>query len=142
MYLSHYNLREKPFKINPDPRFLWLGETHKEALATLKYGILENKGFKVLAASNGMEAVEKFSLNAGEISAVLMDLIMPGMSGEDAAKQIRSIRDDTSIIFTTGYHDLEPGELSGGAGITEMLYKPYKMKALVEKINEVISRTA
>ncbi|MCJ7470821.1 AAA family ATPase, partial [Candidatus Bathyarchaeota archaeon] len=35
MYLAHFELQEKPFKISTDPRFLWLGEKHKEALATL-----------------------------------------------------------------------------------------------------------
>ena len=45
MYLNYYNLKAKPFSISPDPKFLWLGEKHAEALASLKYGILENKGF-------------------------------------------------------------------------------------------------
>lgn len=53
MYLNHYNLNLKPFEISPDPRFLWLGEKHKEALAALEYGILENKGFLVLTGDAG-----------------------------------------------------------------------------------------
>jgi general secretion pathway protein A len=44
MYLSHYNLESKPFQMSTDPDFLWLDEKHKEALATLKYAIIENKG--------------------------------------------------------------------------------------------------
>jgi hypothetical protein len=35
-----------PFEMSPDPKFIWLSEKHKEALATLKYGILENKGYQ------------------------------------------------------------------------------------------------
>ena len=53
MYLAHYNLKEKPFNISPDSRFLWLSEKHKEALATLKYGIMEEKGFLVLTGDIG-----------------------------------------------------------------------------------------
>lgn len=53
MYLSHYNLAEKPFQITTDPKFLWLGEKHKEALATLKYGIVDNKGFLLLTGDVG-----------------------------------------------------------------------------------------
>jgi general secretion pathway protein A len=53
MYLDHYNLNLKPFEMSPDPRFLWLGEKHKEALAALEYGILENKGFLVLTGEAG-----------------------------------------------------------------------------------------
>jgi general secretion pathway protein A len=53
MYLNHYNLERKPFQITADPSFLWLGEKHKEALAFLKYGILDNKGFLLLTGDVG-----------------------------------------------------------------------------------------
>jgi general secretion pathway protein A len=53
MYLDYYNLSLKPFEISPDPKFLWLGEKHKEALAVMKYGILENKGFLSLTGDVG-----------------------------------------------------------------------------------------
>ena len=53
MYLKHYNLTLKPFEISPDPKFLWLGEKHNEALAALKYGILNNKGFISLTGDVG-----------------------------------------------------------------------------------------
>jgi type II secretory pathway predicted ATPase ExeA/Na+-transporting methylmalonyl-CoA/oxaloacetate decarboxylase gamma subunit len=53
MYLSHFGLKEKPFKISTDPRFLWLGEKHKEALATLLYGILYNDGYVVVTGDVG-----------------------------------------------------------------------------------------
>lgn len=53
MYLSHYNLRSKPFQITTDPKFIWFGEKHAEALAALKYGIQEDKGFLVLTGEIG-----------------------------------------------------------------------------------------
>ena len=53
MYLEHFNLKDQPFNISPDSRFLWLSEKHKEALASLKYGLLENKGFLVLTGDIG-----------------------------------------------------------------------------------------
>ena len=53
MYLSHYNLKTKPFQMSTDPKFLWLGEKHKEALATLKYAIAENKGVLALTGDVG-----------------------------------------------------------------------------------------
>jgi general secretion pathway protein A len=42
-----------PFQISPDPRFLWLGEKHKEALGVLKYGVLNNQGFLILTGDVG-----------------------------------------------------------------------------------------
>ena len=53
MYLSHYNIKEKPFNISPDTRFLWMSEKHREALAALKYGVMDNKGFLVLTGDVG-----------------------------------------------------------------------------------------
>lgn len=53
MYLTFYHLKTKPFRITCDPRFLWLGESHREALATLRYGILDNRGFLLLTGEVG-----------------------------------------------------------------------------------------
>ena len=53
MYLSHYNLAEKPFQISTDPKFLWLGEKHREPLAVLKYSIINNQGFVLLTGDVG-----------------------------------------------------------------------------------------
>jgi general secretion pathway protein A len=53
MYLHHFKLHDMPFQISPDPRFLWLGEQHKEALAVLKYGVLNNQGFLLLTGDVG-----------------------------------------------------------------------------------------
>ena len=53
MYIDFYNLREKPFELTPSPRFLYLGETHKEALALLTYGVVERKGFILLTGEVG-----------------------------------------------------------------------------------------
>lgn len=53
MYLSHYNLVKKPFKLTTDPEFLWLGDKHKEALATLRYGVIDQKGFLLVTGDVG-----------------------------------------------------------------------------------------
>jgi len=53
MYTQFYELHSKPFQISSDPAFMWFGEKHKEALATLQYGILDNKGFLLLTGDVG-----------------------------------------------------------------------------------------
>ena len=53
MYTDFYNLKEKPFNLNPSPRFLYLGDSHKEALALLSYGVTERKGFILLTGEVG-----------------------------------------------------------------------------------------
>ena len=53
MYLAHFQLRENPFRLNTDPRFLWLGQNHKKVLEVLLYGIRENKGLLLLTGGIG-----------------------------------------------------------------------------------------
>ena len=53
MYTDFYKLKTKPFQISSDPAFIWLGEKHKEALATLKYSVIDNKGLMLLTGDVG-----------------------------------------------------------------------------------------
>lgn len=85
MYLEHFKLQEKPFQISADPRFLWLGDKHKEALAILKYGIFDNRGFLLLSGDVGtgkttlINALLK-SLGAETVVAMVPD---PGLTQMD-----------------------------------------------------------
>lgn len=54
MFLEHFGLIEQPFGVTPDPRFLYLGKKHREALASLVYGTETNRGFLALIAKPGM----------------------------------------------------------------------------------------
>jgi general secretion pathway protein A len=54
MFLEYFGLREQPFGVSPDPRYLYLGPAHREALASLYYGIEANRGFLSLIARPGM----------------------------------------------------------------------------------------
>ena len=53
MYEEFYGLKKKPFQITTDPSFLWMGPKHREALSTLKYGVMDNKGFLLLTGDVG-----------------------------------------------------------------------------------------
>ena len=54
MVLNHYRLAEQPFGVTPDPRYLYLSPTHREALASALYGITVGRGFTALIAKPGM----------------------------------------------------------------------------------------
>jgi len=71
MFLEFYGLREQPFGVTPDPRFLYLSPDHREALASLYYGIESGRGFMALIAKPGMgkttllfHLLDKFRLSA------------------------------------------------------------------------------
>ena len=54
MYLEYYGLTQAPFELTPDPSFLYMGEAHREGLATLVYGVRSGKGFVLLTGEVGM----------------------------------------------------------------------------------------
>jgi general secretion pathway protein A len=53
MYTKFYNLNEEPFNLTPDPKFLYLGESHRKALTLLMYGVKRRKGFMVMTGDVG-----------------------------------------------------------------------------------------
>ena len=81
MYLDHYNLNLKPFEMSPDPRFLWLGEKHKEALAALEYGIIESKGFLLLTgdAGTGKTVLINGLLKSTRVKAIIATIPDPDL---------------------------------------------------------------
>ena len=80
MYLSHYKLKKKPFDISPDPDFLWLGEKHQEGLATLKYGILQNKGFLMITGDVGTGKTALIRAIEKEVQAQIIVITIPDPS--------------------------------------------------------------
>jgi general secretion pathway protein A len=85
MYEVYYNLKAMPFQITTDPRFLWLGEKHSEALATLKYGIMENKGFLLLTGDvgTGKTALINQLIKMIDVAAIVAKIPDPGLSSLD-----------------------------------------------------------
>ena len=53
MYKSYFGFNKKPFDLNPDTKFIFLGETHKQALAVLKKSVVSDKGFLLVTGGVG-----------------------------------------------------------------------------------------
>jgi PAS domain S-box-containing protein len=101
--------------------------------------ILQQYGYSIIHATNGLEAIQKFKENP-QVKLVLMDIIMPVMNGKEAAEGIRLLRPDARILFTSGYTaDIirSRSDLDEGA---ELVMKPAKPAILLEKIREMLDR--
>jgi type II secretory pathway predicted ATPase ExeA len=85
VYTSFYNLKEKPFNLTPSPRFLYLGETHKEALSLLTYGVMERKGFVLLTGEvgTGKTTIVQTLLGDLDSSVKYVSLSNPTLSAKD-----------------------------------------------------------
>ncbi|HYG74303.1 MAG TPA: PAS domain S-box protein [Planctomycetota bacterium] len=100
---------------------------------------LEKFGFKVLAASDGIEGLEVFRANADSIVAVVLDMTMPRMSGEETYLELRRIRRDVRVLLTSGYNEQDATNRFAGKGPAGFIQKPFRVASLVEKIREILA---
>jgi two-component system, cell cycle sensor histidine kinase and response regulator CckA len=75
---------------------------------------------------------------SGMVSAVLLDLTMPGVGGEQVLREIRAIVPDSCVILSSGYNEVEVIRRFTGSGLAGFLQKPYAASALVEKVKSAI----
>ncbi len=100
---------------------------------------LRKKGYSVLEAGNGAEALELSERFNDKIDLVVTDVVMPRMSGRELVERLSMLRPETKVIFMTGYTDdaiLHHGVLDSGI---ELIQKPFKPAVLLNKIREVLS---
>jgi PAS domain S-box-containing protein len=102
--------------------------------------MLEHLGFRVLAAADGLEAVEVFRAHADQIVCVVLDLTMPRMDGVTAFRELRRFRPDVKVLLASGYNEQEATQRFVGQGLTGFVQKPYRLQDLEEKIEWVLSR--
>ncbi|OGV61530.1 MAG: hypothetical protein A3K19_07270 [Lentisphaerae bacterium RIFOXYB12_FULL_65_16] len=101
--------------------------------------MLQKLGFKVITAVDGVDGVEKFRKHAQDIAAVVLDLSMPRMDGEEAFNEIRRLRPDAVVVLSSGYDAQEATSRFAGKGLSAFLQKPYRLDKLAEKMREVLS---
>jgi two-component system, cell cycle sensor histidine kinase and response regulator CckA len=100
--------------------------------------VLERSGYRVLLAENGQEAVETFRSQTDEISLVLLDLTMPIMGGEEAARFMHAIRHDVPILVSSGYNETEVARRFAGSRVAGYVRKPYTAAALLDRIKAIV----
>lgn len=104
MYLEHFKLSQKPFQINTDPAFLWFGEKHKEALATLRYGLYEDKNFLLLTGDIGLGKTTIINallqkLDENDLAVPIHD---PGLEKLDFFNHIATVLGMPGVYSTKG----------------------------------------
>jgi two-component system cell cycle sensor histidine kinase/response regulator CckA len=108
------------------------------SLRELIRAILEENGYRVLAAGNGAEGLSTARAQTGPIPLVLTDVVMPGMSGREMAEQLRSLRPETKALYMSGYTDEALGDQGAITRGTHLLQKPFSSDALLRKVREVL----
>lgn len=105
----------------------------EEAVRCLLAMVLRREGFVVMEASDGSEAVNLVR-DHPDVEAVLLDLTMPVMTGEQAIPLLKAIRPDISIVLSSGFGEIEMVRRIAGLGVAGFLQKPYSMQKVIAKL--------
>ncbi len=103
--------------------------------------LLDSFGFQVHAAPEGRSGVEAFRENAQKWDLVVIDLIMPGMTGEETLAALQAIRPDVRVLLVSGYTEGEIMKRVRGTGQIGFLPKPFRRDTFEAKLRELFSAT-
>jgi len=113
-----------------------------DALRKLAQALLEQNGYRVLAAESGVEALKIAEKEQERIHLLLTDVIMPGMNGRALAEHLAPLHKGLRVLYMSGYTHTaiaEHGVLESG---TYLLQKPFTEEALLQKVREVLCADA
>jgi two-component system cell cycle sensor histidine kinase/response regulator CckA len=99
---------------------------------------LASRGYTVLQAGNGVEAIEVLEKHDGKIDLVVSDVVMPEMDGPALLKELRRRRPDLKIVFVSGYAE-EAFANNRPEGQPRFLAKPFSLKTLVATVKETMA---
>ncbi|MFT4252744.1 MAG: response regulator, partial [Caulobacter sp.] len=108
----------------------------EDAVRGVAARLLRARGYEVLEASDGEEALIIAEENAGQIDLLISDVIMPGIDGPTLLKKARGYLGNAPVMFISGYAEAEFSDLlEGETGVT-FLPKPIDIKTLAERVKQ------
>jgi len=102
--------------------------------------ILKDRGYHVLEASGGRQALKAIREHQGALDLVITDVVMPGLSGKEFARQLHEFKPDIKILYVSGYTD----NVIAHHGILDpeinFLQKPFTIESLLTKVREIMDK--
>ncbi len=135
------SIRQLSVGAAPGTGTVLLAEDEQDVRSVVR-AMLESLGYSVVEAGDGWEAVEQFRQRQSDIDLVLMDMVMPRLSGEGALDEIRRIAPGVPAVLISGYD--QGGRIDGivESGFGGFLRKPFRRQDLESKIGEVLGSAA
>ena len=97
-------------------------------------------GYTVITASSGSEALETYSLHKDEISLVILDLVMPGMSGKRCLEELIRLDPNVKVLVSSGYAANGSTRDAAESGARGFISKPYDAKDVLRAIRTILDR--
>jgi len=108
----------------------------EESLRTLTRSILEQSGYTVIEACNGMEAIEIAKEASGPIHLLLTDMVMPGMNGRAVAEKVGQLYPGIRVAYMSGYTGFTTREAASLNAV--IIAKPFTRDILLQKLSEAL----
>lgn len=131
--------RAKPQRSPKGAEVVLLVEDEQELRALLRQS-LESKGYTVLEAGNGVDALHAAGEHKGPIHIAVTDMVMPKMGGQSLAQHLTAEHPETQVLYISGYSNDAAIRRDGLASAVHFLQKPFEPTILAEKIREVLDR--
>ena len=112
----------------------------EEMILEVSKDILEELGYEVLSAKSGKEAIDVFKKHKDIIDLVILDMIMPDMSGGETYDALKEIDTDIKVLLSTGYSMNGQATKILDRGCNGFIQKPFNIKSLSEKIMEILEK--
>ncbi|MBW1858296.1 MAG: PAS domain-containing protein, partial [Deltaproteobacteria bacterium] len=132
---------EKPIKSNDqiiNGRGAILLVDDEEIVLDVSINMLKELGYTVLKAKGGREAVKIYKENKDKITMVLLDIIMPDMSGGQVYDRIKEINPDIKVLLSSGYNIEGQATEILERGCNGFIQKPFNMKELSHSISKIL----
>jgi len=114
----------------------------EDAVRGVAAKLLRARGYEVIEAASGEEALELAEAHAGEIDLMISDVVMPGMQGPDLLKAARGYLGEAPVMFISGYAESEFSDLLEGEANISFLPKPIDIKTLAERVKQELGKAA
>jgi CheY-like chemotaxis protein len=102
--------------------------------------MLEMLGYRVIVAQDGQHAIDIYDEQKDEIALVILDMVMPGLSGADVFQALKAINPKVKVILASGYIMSRQIAAVMAQGCRAFMPKPYRLEDLAEKIREIIDK--
>ena len=100
--------------------------------------IIEHFGYDAIEAEDGRAAIRIFRERARDIDVVLLDMTMPGLTGEETFQELLRIRPDARVVLSSGFNEMEATRRFGTEQLAGFLQKPYTAEQLAQMLSRVI----
>lgn len=112
----------------------------EEIIRNMCKALLEDLGYKIFTAENGLNALDVYNKHKNDISIVVLDVVMPVMGGMECLKELITLNPDIKVIMASGFSRSETSSDFISTGAADFIDKPYRQLTLAKAIKKALNK--